>query len=138
MREGGIVEATLIDASWSTKCKDGKRDLEMHQSREANDWHFGRKKHVGVYTALGLLHVIIGTVGNVAGIATEGGFNKLWNGRYINRAGSDRTSDGEERWPDFLQLSEQQNMVAKMMFLERWTLATPRWQNAIGLKSRWK
>lgn len=30
MREGSIVDTTLIDAPPSTKNKDGKRDPEMH------------------------------------------------------------------------------------------------------------
>jgi hypothetical protein len=43
MREGTIVDATLIAAPPSTKNKDGKRDPEMHQSKKDNDWHFGMK-----------------------------------------------------------------------------------------------
>ena len=46
MREGTIVDATLIAAPPSTKNKDGKRDPEMHQSKKGNDWHFGMKAHV--------------------------------------------------------------------------------------------
>lgn len=37
MREGTIVDATLIAAPPSTKNKDGKRDPEMHQSKKGND-----------------------------------------------------------------------------------------------------
>lgn len=43
MREGTIVDATLIAAPPSTKNKDGKRDPEMHQSKKSNDWHFDRR-----------------------------------------------------------------------------------------------
>lgn len=43
MREGTIVDATLIAAPPSTKNKDGERDPEMHQSKKGNDWHFGMK-----------------------------------------------------------------------------------------------
>ena len=46
MREGIIVDATLIAAPPSTKNKDGERDEEMHQSKKGNDWHFGMKGHV--------------------------------------------------------------------------------------------
>ena len=66
MREGTIVDATLIAAPPSTKNKDGKRDPEMHQSKGGNDWHFGMKAHVGVDAASGLVHTVIGTDGNVA------------------------------------------------------------------------
>ena len=68
MREGTIVDATLIAAPPSTKNKDGKRDPEMHQSKKGNDWHFGMKAHVGVDAASGLVHTVIGTAGNVSDV----------------------------------------------------------------------
>ena len=72
MREGTIVDATLIAASPSTKNKDGKRDPEMHQSKKGNDWHFGMKAHVGVDAASGLVHTVIGTAGNVSDVTQAG------------------------------------------------------------------
>jgi IS5 family transposase len=36
MRQGTIVDATLIAAPSSTKHKDGKRDPEMHQTKKGN------------------------------------------------------------------------------------------------------
>jgi IS5 family transposase len=36
MRQGTIVDATLIAAPSSTKNKDGKRDPEMHQTKKGN------------------------------------------------------------------------------------------------------
>ena len=68
MREGTIVDATLIAAPPSTKNKDGKRDPEMHQSKKGNDWHFGMKAHIGVDVASGLVHTVVGTAGNVADV----------------------------------------------------------------------
>lgn len=68
MREGTIVDATLIAAPPSTKNKDGERDPEMHQSKKGNDWHFGMKAHVGVDAASGLVHTLIGTAGNVSDV----------------------------------------------------------------------
>ncbi|SDN23218.1 Transposase DDE domain-containing protein [Janthinobacterium sp. OK676] len=68
MREGTIADATLIAAPPSTKNKAGKRDPEMHQSKRGNDWHFGMQVHVGVDTAAGLVHTVIGTAGNVADV----------------------------------------------------------------------
>ena len=53
MREGTIVDATLIAAPPSTKNSDKQRDPEMHQSKKGNAWHFGMKAHVGVDTASG-------------------------------------------------------------------------------------
>ena len=68
MREGTIVDATLIAAPPSTKNKDKQRDPEMHQSKKGNDWHFGMKAHVGVDATSGLVHTVIGTAGNVADV----------------------------------------------------------------------
>jgi len=68
MREGTIVDATLIAAPPSTKNRDKKRDPDMHQSKKGNDWHFGMKAHVGVDMATGLVHSVVGTAGNVADV----------------------------------------------------------------------
>ena len=68
MREGTIVDATLIAAPPSTKNRDGERDPEMHQSKKGNDWHFGMKAHVGVDMATGLVHTVVGTAGNVSDV----------------------------------------------------------------------
>lgn len=68
MREGTIVDATLIAAPPSTKNRDGKRDPEMHQSKKGNDWHFGLKAHIGVDMATGLVHTVVATAGNVADV----------------------------------------------------------------------
>lgn len=40
MREGTIVDATLIAAPPSTKNKEKRRDEEMHQTKKGNQWHF--------------------------------------------------------------------------------------------------
>lgn len=68
MREGTIVDATLIAAPPSTKNGGKERDPEMHQSKKGNDWHFGMKAHVGVDMATGLVHTVVGTAGNVADV----------------------------------------------------------------------
>ena len=62
---GTIVDATLIAAPPSTKNEDKSRDPEMHQSRKANQWHFGMKLHIGVDSASGLVHSASVTAGNV-------------------------------------------------------------------------
>ena len=72
MREGTIVDATLIAAPPSTKNNDGQRDPEMHQSKKGNDWHFGLKAHVGVDASSGLVHTVIGSAGNVADVTQAG------------------------------------------------------------------
>lgn len=69
MREGTIVDATLIAAPPSTKNRDGERDPDMHQSKKGNQWYFGMKAHVGVDMDTGLVHTVVGTAGNVADVA---------------------------------------------------------------------
>ena len=38
LRQGTVVDATIIHASSSTKNKDGKRDPEMHQTKKGNQY----------------------------------------------------------------------------------------------------
>ena len=58
MREGTIVDATIIAAPSSSKNQAKKRDPEMHQTRKGNQWYFGMKAHVGVDAASGLAHSV--------------------------------------------------------------------------------
>jgi len=68
MREGTIVDATLIAAPPSTKNRDEKRDPEMHQSKKGKTWHFGMKAHIGVDAKTGLAHTLVTTAGNVSDV----------------------------------------------------------------------
>jgi len=68
LREGTIIDATLIAAPPSTKNKDGRRDPEMHQSKKGKQWYFGMKAHIGVDAQSGLVHTLIGTAGHVSDI----------------------------------------------------------------------
>ena len=65
LREGTIVDATIIAAPSSTKNAKGERDAEMHQTKKGKQWHFGMKAHIGVDVASGLVHTVIGTAANV-------------------------------------------------------------------------
>jgi IS5 family transposase len=65
LREGTVVDATLIAAPSSTKNKDGERNPEMHQTKKGNQWHFGMKAHIGVDADSGLVHTVVGTAANV-------------------------------------------------------------------------
>ncbi len=64
LREGTIVDATLIAAPSSTKNKERKRDSEMHQTKKGNQWYFGMKAHIEVDAQSGLAHTLIGTAAN--------------------------------------------------------------------------
>jgi IS5 family transposase len=65
MRQGTIVDATIIAAPSSTKNSTGERDPEMHQTKKGNQWHFGMKAHVGADAETGLVHTVVGTAANV-------------------------------------------------------------------------
>ncbi len=65
MKQGTIIDATLIAAPSSTKNKKDERDPEMHQTRKGKQWYFGMKVHIGVDKDDGLIHSIETTAANV-------------------------------------------------------------------------
>jgi IS5 family transposase len=65
MKQGTIIDATLIAAPSSTKNKQGERDPEMHQTKKGNQWYFGMKVHIGVDAESGLIHSVQTTAANV-------------------------------------------------------------------------
>ena len=69
VREGTIVNATIIAAPSSTKNQAKERDPQMHQTRKGKQWYFGMKAHVGVDLHSGVVHSLTGTAANVADIA---------------------------------------------------------------------
>jgi transposase, IS5 family len=60
LKQGTIVDATIIAAPSSTKNRSGRRDPEMRQTRKGNTWHFGMKVHVGT-DKQGLVHSLTTT-----------------------------------------------------------------------------
>jgi IS5 family transposase len=69
MREGTIVDATIIAAPLSTKNRAKARGPEMHQAKKSNEWHFGIKAHIDTDPGSGLVHSVTGTAANLADIA---------------------------------------------------------------------
>jgi IS5 family transposase len=65
LKEGTIVDATIIDAPSSTKNRDRKRDPEMTSTKKGNQWYFGMKAHVGVDAHSGLVHTVVCTTASV-------------------------------------------------------------------------
>ena len=61
LREGTIVDATIINAPSSTKNQERTRDKEMRQTKKGNQWYFGMKAHVGTDTGRGLAHSVVVT-----------------------------------------------------------------------------
>jgi len=68
LREGTLVDATLIAAPSSTKNQDKQRAPEMHQTRKGNPWYFGMKAHIGADRDSKLVHTVVVTAANVADI----------------------------------------------------------------------
>ena len=55
LKEGTIVDATIIAAPSSTKNEKKQRDPEMTSTKKGNQWHFGMKMHIGTTTD-GIVH----------------------------------------------------------------------------------
>lgn len=69
LREGTLVDATLIAAAPSTKNKAHARDPEMHQTKKGNQWYFGMKAHIGADADSGLVHSLHVTPANDSDVA---------------------------------------------------------------------
>ena len=72
LRQGMMVDATIIHAPSSTKNSSGTRDPDMHQTRKGNQWFFGLKAHIGVDRYSGLVHTVVTTAANVADVTQTG------------------------------------------------------------------
>ena len=64
LREGTIVDATILAAPTSTKNRDQARDPEMGSTKKGQTWHFGLKAHVGSDTQ-GRVHSVVVTSASV-------------------------------------------------------------------------
>ncbi len=69
MREGTMVDATIINAPSSTKNRDRARDPEMHQTKKGNQWFHGMKAHIGADRRCGVVHSTHYTAANESDIA---------------------------------------------------------------------
>ena len=65
LKEGTIVDASIIAAPNSTKNLKRERDPEMKQTRKGNQWRWGMKLHIGVDDQSGLVHSLATTSANV-------------------------------------------------------------------------
>lgn len=101
MKEGTIVDATIIAAPSSTKNAQGQRDPQMHQTRKGNAWHFGMKAHVGVDVESGLVQKVVGTAANVSDVSVT---RKLLHGSE-KRVHGDAGYQGAEKRPEMADLS---------------------------------
>ena len=65
LKEGTVVDATIIAAPPSTKNKSKSRDPEMRSTKKGNQYYFGMKAHIGADAASGLVHTLVTTAANV-------------------------------------------------------------------------
>jgi len=103
LREGTLLDASIIAAPPSTKNRSGKRDPEMHQTRKGQQWYFGMKAHIGADEAHGLVHTVEGTAANVSDISQA---HALLHGKE-KRAGADAGYTGVEKRPEILALGRE-------------------------------
>ena len=83
LREGTIVDASIIEAPSSTKNGAGERDPQMRQTKKGNEWRFGMKVHVGVDAETGVVHSMSTTSANVHDVTEahrllHGGEKRVW------------------------------------------------------------
>jgi len=69
LREGTMVDATIIEAPSSTKNETKARDAELHQTKKGNAWHFGMKAHIGADADSGLVHSVHAAAANESDVA---------------------------------------------------------------------
>ena len=55
LRQGTVMDATLIDAPTSTQNQSRQRDLKMHSTRKGQQWSCGVKLHIGIEPQTGLI-----------------------------------------------------------------------------------
>ena len=104
VREGTIVDATIINAPASTKNASRTRDPEMKQTKKGNQWYFGMKAHVGTDTRRGVVHSIVVTN---AAVHDSQVMEKLlhgeeralyWDKAYANKGKSEQFEFGGIAW----------------------------------------
>ena len=64
LKEGSVMDATIIHAPTSTKNSSGSRDPEMRSTKKGNQWYFGMKAHIGVDDSSPIVHSVHTTAAN--------------------------------------------------------------------------
>jgi transposase, IS5 family len=108
LKEGTLVDATIIAAPPSTKNAHRQRDPEMHQTKKGNAWHFGMKAHIGT-DLQGLVHTLVGTAANVADVTCA---HRLLHGEE-KTAHLDAGYTGGEKRPEAMPSKVEWHVAAK-------------------------
>jgi transposase, IS5 family len=103
MREGTLIDASIIAAPSSTKNQRRERDPQMHQTKKGNQWYFGMKAHIGADEASGLVHSVEGTAANVSDISQA---HALLHGEE-KPTGADAGYIGVEKRPEIVALGRE-------------------------------
>jgi IS5 family transposase len=103
LREGTLIDATIIAAPSSTKNRRRERDPAMHQTKKGNQWYFGMKAHIGADEASGLVHSVEGTAAHVSDLSQA---HALLHGEE-KRAGADAGYTGVEKRPEVVALGRE-------------------------------
>ena len=104
LKEGTIVDASIIEAPSSTKNRAGERDPEMHQAKKGNQWHFGMKAHIGVDSETGVVHSLTTTAANAHDVTEahrllHGGETQVWcDAGYQGVHNRDENLEREVEW----------------------------------------
>jgi transposase, IS5 family len=103
LREGTLVDATLIAAPSSTKNAKRERDPEMHQTKKGNQWYFGMKAHIGADRDSKLVHTVVVTAANVADVTQTA---ELLHGQET-QVHADAGYTGVEKRPEIVALKRK-------------------------------
>ena len=101
LREGTIVDASIIEAPSSTKNRAGELDPEMHQTKKGNGWHFRMKAHIGVDSDTGIVHSMTATAANAHDVTgphrlLHGGEARVWGDAGYQRVHKREENRGRE------------------------------------------
>ena len=103
LREGTLVDATLIAAPSSTKNQEKKRDPEMHQTKKGNQWYFGMKAHIDADRDSKLVHTVVVTAANVSDLTKRA---ELLHGQE-QQVHADAGYTGVEKRPEIVALGRK-------------------------------
>lgn len=104
LKEGTIIDATIISAPSSTKNKAGKRDEEMESTRKGNQSYFGMKMHIGTDDAVGMIHSVETTPANAHDITAadkllHGEEKRVWgDAGYVGIGKREEHKDRDVEW----------------------------------------
>lgn len=104
LKEGTIVDATIISAPTSTKNREGEHAPAMQQAKKGNEKHFGMKRHIGTDDAAGCIHSVETTAANAHDITMadqllHGEERRVWGGgSYVGIEKREEQEDLQVEW----------------------------------------